>query len=1501
MKELHQSLAAFIRGSSSFEALSAAVDRALESSSDPSEVAQALDAARARGLPMNVFAALKGQLAGARGSPDTTMRTIPLARPGPSQTNGEPTEGGMSSTEPSARRGTDDESEVLPPPDTAAPTEFDRADAKTEILAPLSDLPTDFGPGFDRTLPTGETAPARAARGEDFGPGDILRGRFQLITKLGEGGMGAVWKGRDLLKVEARDRYPYVAIKLLQGDFRDHPEAFIALQRETAKQQRLAHPNIATVYDFDRDVDTDTVFMTMEVLEGQGLDTLVSNLPEGGLPVEEATPIIEQLCEGLAYAHSHALVHSDLKPGNCFLTHEGNVKLLDFGIARASKTHGEADGEKTLFDPGELGALTPAYATIEMFEGWDPEPSDDVYALAIMAYQLLTGRHPYRKVTAPKALQMGLKPDPVGQLSKRQNRGLARALAFQRQDRTASVEEFLDELRPKQSHARLAAAAALVWLALLAVLAYPPLIETLEQRENEAIISVLERGGVDNLRAGLERIAALQGDEQRRNVLRDARTKGAVVAYIARSDAESIERGLALIARFDIEWQRDVHNDERAREAILGFHRSAMHDAYAPDEGRYGFAAASREIDALERIYPGSATVLKIRNALEADRQTRLEALGERYEVALAAGRLSPDPDAEDIGDVLSAVAKLDAAHPLLADPRLRERLIALARAAASEGRYADALATLDVIEGYATNDALLAELRFEIESTLERMTNEKLAAEVLARLRAEHAQINDLADMERVREDLLELARVAPGEPLLEDLTWQLETLVSSELERRIEAEQWAQAEAALLTFAGLLELPWLTGQRTRLSQAEKAAGFEPDLDALRGAMQPRTEVVNRLLERPELTRAWEAEFTVPFKELVALSDPHVKSLATVRTSVALLYHDRARRSLETGRHTEALVLLDKARAYDATLGKLAAAEADVQAAMAALDAERERRQRLERLQTRKTRLLELAARGELEAAETELSALAQILPPDDQFASAQAPQAIAEAYRQAAEGRYAAGDLEEAVQLLHRAIELAPDRPELETLLGPYQAALARRALLVEVRRKLTSDERLDVAALVPELAEIQRNFPDERAKLGALRAGLVTALASREPLDGDELRVRLDELRSLFPQAYTPLAESIADDLDGRIREQLKSAPLAGYELLASARAALPGQGALEALHAKLPPLEIVRVKLHLRDGRLTAAAAALQRAHTALPEHSELPRLAAKLAQLTQRAEAAYRDYAVMMGSGAVASAPERERLYAQAKSLWSDNPAFEPVAHVERFDAACWAGLAALGRSEEGVCHDWLENRRPAVAMVVVPSADGAFAIGKYEVTIAHYNHYCAAAGSCRAVEADNAELPVTGVTRVEAQRYARWLSEQASSTTGEAVVYRLPTRGEWLHAASAAGAPPSRGINCRPDGTVTLSAALIKSDRGSLSLGMPIGRALVSTTFGKENAWGLVNPLGNAQEWVTTGAGLAAQGGAFTDDAGECVVTMSRAHTGEADEITGFRLVRELH
>ena len=274
-------------------------------------------------------------------------------------------------------------------------------------------------------------------------PGTVVKSRFLLEQRLGEGGMGVVFKARDQRKEEAHDRDPYVAIKFLNAEFRRHPEALMALQREARRAQALAHPNIITVHDFDR--DGALIYMTMEFLDGEPLDRFIQRHPQG-LRFKEAWPIIEGCSRALAYAHEQGVIHADFKPGNVFVVGARRVKVLDFGIARAVQQHGADASHGTRFDAGSLGALTPAYASPEMLLGEQPDPRDDVYALACVSYELLAGRHPFNGATAVKAAHDGLQVKRTPGMSRRQHRALVRGLAFRQADRSKSVEAFLDEI-----------------------------------------------------------------------------------------------------------------------------------------------------------------------------------------------------------------------------------------------------------------------------------------------------------------------------------------------------------------------------------------------------------------------------------------------------------------------------------------------------------------------------------------------------------------------------------------------------------------------------------------------------------------------------------------------------------------------------------------------------------------------------------------------------------------------------------------------------------------------------------------------------------------------------------------------------------------------------------------------------------------------------------------------------------------------------------------------
>jgi tetratricopeptide (TPR) repeat protein len=295
------------------------------------------------------------------------------------------------------------------------------------------------------------------------GKGTLLKKRFLLEEVLGHGGMGTVYKTKDLRKVEAEDPNPYIATKVLNQDFKDHPDAFVTLQQETAKSQTLAHPNIVTVHDFDR--EGDTLFMTMELLEGKPLDQLIKAQRDQhkGLPKERVWKVTRDLCAALAYAHQRQLIHADFKPGNVFVNSDGSAKVLDFGIARAASK----EAQKHKFDVGQLGALTPAYATIEMVKDEPLSFSDDVYALACVIYEMLAGRHPYNNRSALEAQQQKIIPKRLEVLTAREWKALLHALAPLKVERTASIAQFVDELFPKRNPLALTAAVALALVSLI--------------------------------------------------------------------------------------------------------------------------------------------------------------------------------------------------------------------------------------------------------------------------------------------------------------------------------------------------------------------------------------------------------------------------------------------------------------------------------------------------------------------------------------------------------------------------------------------------------------------------------------------------------------------------------------------------------------------------------------------------------------------------------------------------------------------------------------------------------------------------------------------------------------------------------------------------------------------------------------------------------------------------------------------------------------------------
>ena len=488
--------------------------------------------------------------------------------------------------------------------------------------------------------------PHKTSKFENLGPGVTLKERFVLLEKLGQGGMGIVFKAKDLLKVEAQDRDPYVAIKVLTDAFKKYSGSFIALQREASKAQRLAHPNIATVYDFDR--DGNTVFMTMEYLQGKPLNQLLKEVMKKPLKKDQALHIIDELCSGLSYAHEKMLIHSDFKPGNCFLLSDGQVKLLDFGIARAS-TQTDEERENTLFDPAKLSAVTPAYATPEMFAGMNPDPRDDIYGLACVAYQLLAGgKHPYNKVAAPKIKELGIKPKPIKGLNRRQQKTLMKALSVIREDRIPTVEKFADGMRSQKSHAKTILLVTLFLVIIATGIGYQPYLEFRAEQDLYDKIQIIKQGDKALMIETIWSLDQLSPDHQK-----------------------ILSVGL--------------------RREIITFYRDRIRSVFRPKEGLYDYPEALNLLSQAERHYPDSVALSTIKDQVKEQKDRLMNSLMSLYKRYFNNKSLVKTKSGEDLTTVIPLIRRVDPKHYLLKDKNLANLYLSEAEKLISKRKYEEA------------------------------------------------------------------------------------------------------------------------------------------------------------------------------------------------------------------------------------------------------------------------------------------------------------------------------------------------------------------------------------------------------------------------------------------------------------------------------------------------------------------------------------------------------------------------------------------------------------------------------------------------------------------------------------------------------------------------------------------------------------------------------------------------------------------------------------------
>ncbi len=283
----------------------------------------------------------------------------------------------------------------------------------------------------------------------------VLNGQFLVEQKIGSGGMGAVYRASQ----PAMNRL--VAVKILHPKLTNRKDLVSRFRREARAMSHLSHPNTVKVFLYG-ELEDGSLYIVMEYLEGKNLNQLVRK--EGPLPVERAVPVLTQVCGALQEAHSQGIIHRDLKPENIFICNSGGLKdyakVLDFGLAKVTERE-LRPGSIMLTQEGMVFG-TPEFMSPEQAQGKPLDARSDIYSLATILYEALTGKLPFDAKTPMEYIQLHVTKSPIPLdervPGKRFPAGLgqviAKALSKKPEDRYGSAMEFAEALRVFAPHAR---------------------------------------------------------------------------------------------------------------------------------------------------------------------------------------------------------------------------------------------------------------------------------------------------------------------------------------------------------------------------------------------------------------------------------------------------------------------------------------------------------------------------------------------------------------------------------------------------------------------------------------------------------------------------------------------------------------------------------------------------------------------------------------------------------------------------------------------------------------------------------------------------------------------------------------------------------------------------------------------------------------------------------------------------------------------------------------
>lgn len=814
----------------------------------------------------------------------------------------------------------------------------------------------------------------------------------------------------------------------------------------------------------------------------------------------------------------------------------------------------------------------------------------------------------------------------------------------------------------------------------------------------------------------------------------------------------------------------------------------------------------------------------------------------------MGAGKLMPG-NGQNVTDIIKILRVTDPTNAMLKDARLANRYAQMVQSAVKDGDYATANGVLGVGLDYAPTDAALLDLQDQVKRELKREQDAQLVAQLENKLKSEASNLRTLADFDKAHDDMLKLQALNQNDSALQRLKDPLKTALATALTAAANQKRWDDAEKTLYVYSHLLSISDLLAQRQSLNQAEVSGGYVPtDMQGRLNQVKQHRDSVQSMLNAPKYDSDWDMQLSNLVQETTALLQPNdMDWYQQMRDDVAKAYIKLSQTMLQQNRFDAAASLLTTGQLYDPELADFKPAS----------DALAQAEQNFKQAQTEKLRVAQIDASknqfqtqlnaGQLEDAKKTYGVLQQNLPSSDPFFTDVAPKAYAGAYLGMARGRAASGDYRGAVTLLKTGMQYSP-LEDLKKALQDYTAQESKGDLFTMV----DSLQPSGVAELKTKFADVQRQFPKEQTQINeTLTARLVKHIDALKDTDAGLAYDLWNAVKAAFPE----------------------NAQIANLKISPPAR---PSKFAALGREA-------------MKQNSLSKAQSELDQGEQQEAGNQDLAQFGESLKAAQAKANSYFVYYQQMQQSGQTQQA---QQYLTEALREWADNTAWQSE-YKRNFATAqqptrsanggrpCTTDIAGYGKDGRGACYDVVDGSTRGPTMVVVPAGGDIgqpFAIGKYEVSVSDYNTYCRVGGQCTPL-AGEGDMPATGVSFNDAKAYVAWLTQKSG------VHYFIPSFEQWQYAASVGGTDGSRDFNCH----VELAGSVLK------------GLSVVSVQTGHANNWGLVNYVGNVQQFVTANGGVAAAGGDYQDPLAQCTTSLSRPSSGNADPLTGFRVARDLN